>query len=140
MNLPALGVANGTRGVVTALAPDRVAVRLLSGEEVSVEPFPMRQAFGEPFAVVFQQFPLKLAWAITIHKSQGMSLDYASLSIGRTFERGQAYVALSRVRSLEGMSITDFDPATIQADAEIVRYYKTVLVSPVADLMTHALL
>jgi ATP-dependent DNA helicase PIF1 len=126
-NLPALGVVNGTRGVVISAAADRVVVKLLSGEEVVVEQLPVRRPFNDPFAVVFLQYPLKLAWAITIHKSQGMSLDYASISIGRMFERGQAYVALSRVRSLAGMTITEFDPSTIQADADIVTYYKTVL-------------
>jgi DNA replication protein DnaC len=125
-NMPAQGIANGTRGVIASLTPGPLTVTLLSGQTVTVETFQTRRPCpGAGFACVFEQYPLKLAWAITIHKSQGMSLDYASLDLGTMFEKGQAYVALSRLTSIEGMCITKFDAAAIQADPAIVAYYRS---------------
>ena len=69
--------------------------------------------------------PLKIAWAITIHKSQGMSLDYVSTNIGKSiFEYGQVYVVLSRVRNLEGLCIKEVDYNRIIADPKVIEYYK----------------
>ena len=65
--------------------------------------------------------PLKLAWATTIHKSQGQTLDCVSIEMDRKiFEAGQAYVAVSRVKSLEGLSFVTFDPSVIKAHAKVL--------------------
>ncbi|CAN0099238.1 unnamed protein product, partial [Discosporangium mesarthrocarpum] len=72
-----------------------------------------------------RQLPITLAWALSIHKSQGMSLDLASVCLTHSFEYGQAYVALSRVRSLQGLSITGtVDPSKIRAHPKVVAYYQ----------------
>jgi hypothetical protein len=78
------------------------------------------------------QVPLRLAWAITVHKSQGMSLDAASIDLSRAFEFGQGYVALSRVKSLEGLNILtglnekalQMHPTIVKADAEFRSPFK----------------
>ena len=70
------------------------------------------------------QIPLILAWAITIHKSQGASMDTAEIDIGSgIFECGQTYVALSRVRSLHGLYLTSFDVSRIKINRKVKDFY-----------------
>jgi len=71
------------------------------------------------------QIPLRLSWAITIHKSQGMSLDYLKVDCCRSFEAGQAYVALSRARTVDGLQILSFDPRKCWCDPRVVEFYKS---------------
>ena len=78
------------------------------------------------YPLIRRQIPLKLAWAISVHKSQGMTLDHVEMSLSRVFESGQVYVALSRAKSLENVRITDFDPACVRANNDVVRWYKSM--------------
>jgi hypothetical protein len=74
----------------------------------------------------FSQFPIKLAWAVTVHKSQGLTFDRAVIDVGRAFASGQVYVALSRLRSLDGLILkTRIDPSVITNDGIVVSFSKT---------------
>ncbi len=69
--------------------------------------------------------PLKLAWATTVHKSQGQSLDFVKASLDKTvFAEGQAYVAVSRARTLEGLTLASFDPSVVRASAKVMVFYE----------------
>nr|XP_009669087.1 PREDICTED: ATP-dependent DNA helicase PIF1 [Struthio camelus australis] len=121
------GLVNGARGVVVGFESEQKGlpkVRFLCGvtQVIKVE----RWVFKGPSGVYLsrQQLPLKLAWAISIHKSQGMSLDCVEISLSRVFESGQAYVALSRARSLAGLRVLDFDPKVVRADPSVLHFYR----------------
>lgn len=123
-NNPALGYYNGTTGEVVWFTRDKdlPIVRVRDGEEIVV--WPERRGIENADAIVASvtQLPLKLAWAITVHKSQGMSLDAAVMDLSKVFEPGQAYVALSRVRSLEGLSLEGLHVSGLRAHDLVVRW------------------
>lgn len=80
---------------------------------------------GEVF-VSRKQYPLRLAYGITIHKSQGMTLDKLIVDCNRIFECGQVYVALSRIKSIEGLYLKSFNPKKVWANEEVLRFYQSV--------------
>ena len=104
------GYLNGSLGEILSFDKDgQPVVRLTTGAELKAEPEEWRvEDETGKLLVGYTQVPLRLAWAITVHKSQGMTLDAALMDLGRTFERGQGYVALSRVKIWEarGWSIS----------------------------------
>jgi hypothetical protein len=105
----ALMAANGDMGTVTGWTADEVAVRLDNGREILIEPHEWDfDPTSESETGTFRQFPLRLAWAATIHKSQGLTLDSALIDIRAAREPGQAYVAVSRVKSLAGLHLKDW--------------------------------
>ncbi|KAG7256491.1 hypothetical protein CRUP_021001, partial [Coryphaenoides rupestris] len=111
------GLVNGARGVVVGFEPGKPGlprVRFLCGatEVLNRERWMFKSGGG--LYLSRQQLPLKLAWAISIHKSQGMTLDCVEISLARVFESGQAYVALSRAKTLEGLRVMDFDPRVVR--------------------------
>lgn len=121
------GLCNGSRGIVTEFQePGNIpVVEFSNGIKMPIGKASW-EFEDERFEGVHRtQIPLRLAYACTIHKSQGASIDCALVDIGQScFEYGQAYVALSRVRSLEGLWIHDFDPRTIRAHPDVVQFYE----------------
>ncbi len=114
-NNPEEGFANGTLGVVEAFRRDGVpVVKTRDGKTIDV-PF-MEWTLEEEGKVLAKvtQLPLRLAWAITIHKSQGMSLDAAYIDLSKAFEYGQGYVALSRIRTIEGLYLVGFNERALE--------------------------
>ena len=108
-------LCNGSRGVIIGFTNDLPIVRFLNGKELLIEK--NTYEYEQPlYKVGIRQIPLKLAWAITIHKSQGSTLDYAVIDIGKNiFEYGQTYTALSRLKDINSLYITSFDPKKIKA-------------------------
>ena len=125
------GLVNGARGRVVSF--DRKTgyplVRFVCGvtEEVGPEKWVVKASGG--VVLTRRQLPLRLAWAFSIHKSQGMTLDCVEISLARVFECGQAYVALSRARSLDAVRITDFSKGCIRADKKVLRFYRDLRVT-----------
>lgn len=114
------GFVNGTRGVVKEMRDGSVDVETVDGRLVSTgyHAWPHRGVSGLVEAEV-RQIPLRLAWAITVHKSQGMSLDAAQIDLRSAFTPGMGYVALSRVRSLDGLYLDGFNDQALLMHEEI---------------------
>ena len=105
------GFVNGTIGKVVGFSEETnyPVVQITSGEEIEVAPMEWTVEDGGSIKARIAQVPLRLAWAVTIHKSQGMSLEGAVIDLQKTFEFGQGYVALSRVRRLSGLYLLGYN-------------------------------
>jgi ATP-dependent exoDNAse (exonuclease V) alpha subunit len=126
-NDPEYRFVNGTLGRVTQLRDDEIEVELFSGKTVEVHPatFNMLDAEGEVIASA-SNFPLNLAWACTIHKAQGATLDRVHADLKGVWEHGQSYVALSRVRSLTDLTLEGLGPRSFLLDPEVLRFYRNL--------------
>lgn len=111
------GYLNGTMGVVTGFTTDNWPIVETEDKEIVAKPveWGIADDFGKIVAS-FVQVPLRLAWAITVHKSQGMTLDSAEMDLSKTFESGQGYVALSRVKSWSGLRLLGCNQTALQLD------------------------
>ncbi len=121
------GLVNGSRGVVTRHDADTktLFVRFLDGREMGFTQHPyVIEEEGEPMYQILQ-YPFVLAYALSIHKTQGATLDYAIMDLGFTvFENSMSYVALSRVRSLDGLFLKAFQPSRITCDKDALAFYE----------------
>ena len=101
------GYVNGTLGTIIGFDEDSgfPIVEVAGGEHITALPSEWAIDDSGKVLATISQVPLRLAWAITVHKSQGMSLDAATMDLSRAFEYGQGYVALSRVRAFSGLHI-----------------------------------
>lgn len=127
----ARGLVNGSRGVVLRFVSGLPVVKFARGEEVTVERYTWEHALEDVGCIYYRQVPLQLAWAVTIHKAQGLSLDCVEMALDSSvFEYGQAYVALSRVRSLAGLRLLSFKPEVIQAHPLVAEFYDSLVPGP----------
>lgn len=121
-------LVNGSRGVVEGfeLYDDEhyPRVRFLSGEEMLVTREEDSKDGRNNQKVTRAQVPLRLSWAITIHKAQGMSIDCLQVDLRNVFEKGQAYVALSRARTIEGLQVLSFDPGRFWTSPKVAEFYE----------------
>lgn len=118
----AKGFVNGSLGQIIQWADNLPLVRLANGRTVKVEPHAWTLTEDGRKRAEVVQLPLRLAWAITIHKSQGMSLDAAEIDLSKSFTPGMGYVALSRVRSLDGVYLTGINEQALRLHPEIYEF------------------
>lgn len=117
------GYVNGTMGRVIGFdfTDGFPIIKTPLGREIKIEPVSWEVMEDGRSRAGISQVPLRLAWAITVHKSQGMSLDAAEIDLSRAFVYGQGYVALSRVRSLLGLKLLGMHPNALQIDPKVIR-------------------
>jgi hypothetical protein len=130
------GYVNGERGTVVALNSKSVSVQKDNGDIVNVIPFiwekySLKKVDGKIKRVlesIYQQIPLKMGWAISIHKSQGMTLEKAAIHIGKgCFSNGQLYVALSRLKDLRNISFVSYvSPDNIKVSEHVKLFHQTI--------------
>lgn len=144
-NDPERRFINGTLGEVRSIDKNCIAVRLAeSGKTIEVEPMEwqnIRYQFDDETKEIsskqigrFKQYPLKAAWAITVHKSQGLTFDKAIIDVHAAFSPGQAYVALSRCRTLEGLVLSSPVSASVFMKDKAVDAYMNYIYCPVQEL------
>jgi ATP-dependent DNA helicase PIF1 len=119
-----LKLANGTRGVVTKLSPDIIVIRTLYGDR-DIRLFECINENDKQIG--YSTIPLKMAWAITIHKAQGVTLDCCKIDIGESlFACGQAYTALSRVKDMRGLCIISVVKSAFKTHPDVIDFYKNL--------------
>ncbi|ESZ91278.1 hypothetical protein SBOR_8345 [Sclerotinia borealis F-4128] len=107
--------------------PWRPIVKFADGKTSAIAPVPSETLMGtveDRYLVCRTQIPLMLAWALSIHKSQGMTMEHVEVSRKDIFESGQLYVALSRAKTLEGLTVTGYSREEIAMDEDVVEFYR----------------
>jgi len=131
------GYVNGTLGKVVGFETENnyPIIKTFKGELIGAhnEVWQIEDSSG-PIASL-TQLPLRLAWAITIHKSQGMSLDCAEIDLSKTFEYGMGYVALSRVRSLAGLKLLGLNDMALKVNEKMIKFDENLRVRSAQDLI-----
>lgn len=121
------GICNGTTGIVDSVDDSIIKVKffvrgVLQKVPTHVPRYEFKSTFGQTTMITMLQFPLSLAWCISQHKAQGSSVDFAVVHAENCFSNGMLYTALSRVRTLEGLSIVGFKKSSLKAKPSCVAY------------------
>jgi len=116
------GYANGTLGKVIECSNYGPKIMLNSGKVITPEKVNWVIEEEGKIKATITQYPLRLAWAITVHKSQGMSLDAVEVDLSKSFEQGMGYVALSRVRTLEGLRLLGINKNALEVREDVLIY------------------
>lgn len=116
------GYVNGTLGTVIDFEEGFPVVQTFSGKEIRVEASDWMIEEGGKVIAQVSQLPLRLAWAITVHKSQGMSIDAAEIDLSNAFVPGQGYVALSRLRTLEGLVLRGLNAQALEVNKSVLSH------------------
>lgn len=117
---------NGSMGAIKSMSDDTITVQYDNGNVVNMQriTYEIDNAEKGKNAVSIEQFPLRAAYAITIHKSQGQTFDYINIKAPHCWEPGQLYVALSRARSVNGIYLMDKITAdSLITDTRVKEYY-----------------
>lgn len=123
------GICNGSIGIITGFTTGiGIPIPIVTFSNGVVKQMSVKYWQSEEYpTIAVGQIPLKLAWAMTIHKSQGATLTMAEVDIGNTvFECGQSYVALSRIKSLDGLYLCGLNPKKIKVNAKVNDFYKKI--------------
>ena len=121
-------ICNGSQGIVIDFTPSLLPIVKFDNGTISIINY--STTFSETCScVAYKQIPLTLAWAITIHKAQGVTLDSAEIYVGdEIFEEGQTYVAISRIKSLEGLYLKSFNYKKILVNHKVKEFYNNLKV------------
>lgn len=131
---------NGSLGVVVGFDEDTdyPIIELVNGRQITVEPDMWELMDGDKSRAKLMQLPVRLAWAITVHKSQGMTLDAARIDLGRAFVEGMGYVALSRVRGLKHLQLDGLNNMALRVSPYARQIDKTLRARSEQALIDHA--
>lgn len=120
--------------VVQSEDDEYILVKFDNGVEEIIQKHTFEAYRDGEVVVSREQYPLRLAYGITIHKSQGMTLDKLIVDCNRIFECGQVYVALSRIKSLDGLYLKSFNPKKVWANEEVLRFYQSMNKKQLANI------
>ena len=117
------GLCNGSRGVIKRFIDGYPDIKFKNGIQRVISPESLSVESGDVEIMSYTQLPIKLCWALSIHKSQGMSLDCVKINLKNIFEDGQFYVALSRCRSLDGLYIRNLNWNLVKVNPKALEFY-----------------
>lgn len=126
INSSKYNLVNGSRGIIKDFVDGFPLVLFDNGLEIIISNESLDIEEGNDLILTYSQLPLTLAWAVTIHRAQGSTVSLARIDFKNMFEYGQAYVALSRIKSLDGLYIRNLDFNAIKAHPKAVEYYKSI--------------
>ena len=121
---------NGTMGIIKKVNP--LTVKLANGTEAEIEPHTWERttyqiknnSIIKTVLATMRQYPIKICYCVSTHKSQGITLDFVEVDLSDCFSAGQAYVALSRVKTLEGLKLTGWNKKSVFADDRVLNFYR----------------